>query len=118
MCLLVLIILIDVRLDDIPDNNKPHNITSILIGDKLINHVLNGGYNVQPVPQLTSVFIAMSINTNDSGIIKTDILLTLGYVTSDAPKYIGMKILPNVPNNAGITKKKIISNPCKVIVRL
>jgi hypothetical protein len=93
-------------------------MTSIPTGDKLINHVLNGGYNVQPVPLLTSTFIAKSIKVYDSGIIKTDILLTLGYVTSDAPKYIGMKILPNVPNNTGITKKKIISNPCKVILRL
>ena len=40
--------LIDVRHDDIPDNNNPYNKISIPIGDRLINDVLNGGYNVQP----------------------------------------------------------------------
>ena len=38
--------LIDVRHDDIPDNNNPYNKISIPIGDRLINDVLNGGYNV------------------------------------------------------------------------
>jgi hypothetical protein len=47
-----------------------------------------------------------------------DILLILGYVTSGAPKYIGIKTLPNPPSNPGITKKKIINKPCKVILRL
>ena len=46
--------LIDVRHDDIPDNNNPYNNISIPIGDRLINDVLNGGYNVQPVPLLNS----------------------------------------------------------------
>ena len=46
--------LIDVRHDDIPDNNNPYNKISIPIGDRLINDVLNGGYNVQPVPLLNS----------------------------------------------------------------
>jgi hypothetical protein len=39
--------LIDVRHDDIPDNNNPYNKISIPIGDRLINDVLNGGYNVK-----------------------------------------------------------------------
>ena len=83
--------LIDVKLVDIPKSSKLYRIRSIPILVNVIKDVLNGGYNVQPVPQLTSVFIAMSINTNDSGIIKTDIWLILGYIISDAPKYQGIK---------------------------
>ena len=93
-------------------------MTSIPIGDKLINDVLNGGYNVQPVPLPNSVFIDISITVYDKGIRMTDMLLTLGYATSDVPKYIGINIFPKVPYTAGITKKKIISKPCKVILRL
>jgi hypothetical protein len=92
---------------------------AIPTGDKLISHVLSGGYNVQPVPlDPTSMLLANINEVYDSGIIKTEILLTLGYVTSDAPRTSGTKTLPNDPINAGITKKKIISNPCKVIVML
>jgi len=93
-------------------------MTSIPIGDKLISDVLSGGYNVQPIPLLNSLYKDKSTKVYDNGITKTDILLTLGYATSDAPKYIGTKVFPSPPNNPGITKKKIISNPCKVILRL
>jgi hypothetical protein len=93
-------------------------ITSNSTGDKLINDVLSGGYNVQPVPLPNSLFIDKSIKVYDNGIIKTDILLILGYATSDAPSPKGINIFPRAPNNPGITKKKIISNPCKVILRL
>jgi hypothetical protein len=108
----------DVRLEDIPDNNKPFIIRDIPKGDKFIKAVLNGGYNVQPTPLANSLFMVKSIKEYDNGIIKTDILLILGYVTSGAPKYKGIKIFPKLPNNPGITKKKIISKPCKVILRL
>ena len=37
--------LIDVRHDDIPDNNNPYNKISIPIGDRLNNDVLNGVFN-------------------------------------------------------------------------
>jgi hypothetical protein len=93
-------------------------MTSTPTGDKLISDVLSGGYNVQPVPLPNSLFKDKSTKVYDSGITKTDILLILGYATSDDPKYIGTKVFPSPPNNPGITKKKIISNPCKVILRL
>jgi hypothetical protein len=93
-------------------------MTSIPIGDKLISDVLSGGYNVQPVPLLNSLFKDKSTKVYDNGITKTDILLTLGYATSCVPMYIGMNVFPSPPINSGITKKKIISNPCKVILRL
>ena len=51
--------LIDVRHDDIPDNNNPYNKISIPIGDRLINDVLNGGYNVQPVPCVGSLGLSI-----------------------------------------------------------
>jgi hypothetical protein len=108
----------DVRPDDTPDNSKPFIIKDIPRGDKFIRDVLNGGYNVQPTPLANSLFIVKSIKEYDNGINKTDILLILGYVTSGAPKYKGTKTFPKLPNNPGITKKKIISNPCKVILRL
>jgi hypothetical protein len=108
----------DVRLEDTPDNNKPFIIKDIPKGDKFIKTVLNGGYNVQPTPLANSLFMVKSIKEYDNGTIKTDILLILGYVTSGAPKYKGTKIFPKLPNNPGITKKKIISKPCKVILRL
>ena len=83
--------LIDVRHDDIPDNNNPYNKISIPIGDRLINDVLNGGYNVQPVPLLNSPVTDKIIKIYDNGNIKIDILFTLGYTTSGAPKNIGIK---------------------------
>ena len=115
---MVTIKLREVRVDDVPDNSNPRIKTSTTIGDKLINDVLNRGYNVQPVPLPNSLFIAISTTVYDKGIRMTDMLLTLGYATSDVPKYIGINIFPRVPYAAGITKKKIISNPCKVIVIL
>jgi hypothetical protein len=39
-----------VRHEDIPDNNNPRIRFPVLEGDKLIKEVLNGGYNVHPVP--------------------------------------------------------------------
>ena len=38
------------RDEDIPDINNPKTITAVLEGDKLMKEVLNGGYNVHPVP--------------------------------------------------------------------
>ena len=58
------------------------------------------------------------IKIYDNGNIKIDILFTLGYTTSGAPKNIGIKEFPKPPNNPGITKKNIINNPCKVILIL
>ena len=88
--------LIDVRHDDIPDNNNPYNNISIPIGDRLINDVLNGGYNVQPVPcvpLLNSPVTDKIIKIYDNGNIKIDILFTLGlpvplwFITSLAPLF-------------------------------
>jgi len=108
----------DVRVDDRPDNNKPHIRTSIETVDRLISEVLSGGYNVHPNPLLNSLFIDNIKSPYDSGIMSTEQILTLGYVTSDTPKNKGTNIFPRAPNNPGTTKKKIISNPCKVILRL
>ena len=67
---------------------------------------------------ILSVLMRLELDSSGNRIITIDILLILGYVTSGAPKYIGINILPNPPNNPGITKKKIISNPWRVILRL
>ena len=42
--------LTDVRDEDIPDINNPKTMKAVLEGDKLMKEVLNGGYNVHPVP--------------------------------------------------------------------
>ena len=57
-------------------------MTSTPTGDTLINDVLNGGYNVQPVPcvpLLNSPVTDKIIKIYDNGNIKIDILFTLGY---------------------------------------
>merc|ERR1712129_690646 len=40
----------DVRHEDIPETNNPKIRFPVLEGDKLMKEVLNGGYNVHPVP--------------------------------------------------------------------
>ena len=40
------------RDEDIPDINNPKTMEAVLEGDKLMKEVLNGGYNVHPVPPL------------------------------------------------------------------
>jgi len=46
--------LIDVRHDDIPDTNNAYIRERTPEGDKDINEVDNGGYNVHPVPDPNS----------------------------------------------------------------
>ena len=43
------------RHEDIPDINNPKTTNAVLEGDKLMKEVLNGGYNVHPVPPPNSV---------------------------------------------------------------
>ena len=83
--------LIDVKLVDIPESSKLYRIRSIPILVNVIKDVLNGGYNVQPIPLPYSQISDNIIIRYEYGIIKTDIILILGYITSDAPKYIGIK---------------------------
>jgi hypothetical protein len=83
--------LIAVKVDDIPEISKLYRIRSNPTLVKVIKDVLNGGYNVQPIPLAYSQIIDNINIIYDEGTIKTDILLILGYITSDAPKYIGTK---------------------------
>jgi hypothetical protein len=46
-----------VRVEEIPESNKPRIITSIETVERLIKEVLSGGYNVHPKPQLNSLTI-------------------------------------------------------------
>ena len=45
------------RHEDIPEINKPKIRNPVLEGDKLMKEVLNGGYNVHPVPPPNSEII-------------------------------------------------------------
>ena len=53
--------LIDVKLVDIPKSSKLYRIRSIPILVNVIKDVLNGGYNVQPIPLPYSQIIDNSI---------------------------------------------------------
>lgn len=111
-------IFIDVKLEDMPLNNKPYMIKLTPIDDKYIWSRDSGGYNVQPNPLINSISRETINKPYEIGNVNKDILLTLGYPTSGDPINIGMKTFPNPLNNPGITKKKIISNPWRVILRL
>jgi hypothetical protein len=83
--------LVLVKLVDTPETSKLYRIRSIPHIVNVIKDVLNGGYNVQPIPLPYSLVQEFIIIKYDEGIIMMDILLILGYTTSDAPKYIGIK---------------------------
>jgi hypothetical protein len=82
---------IDVKLVEIPETSKLYKIRSTPTLVNVIIDVLNGGYNVQPIPLPYSDIIDNIIIIYDQGITTIDILLILGKTTSDAPKYIGNK---------------------------
>ena len=66
------------RHEDIPDINNPKTMKAVLEGDKLMKEVLNGGYNVHPVPPPNSVIIERIIKRYERDRIKIDKLFTLG----------------------------------------
>ena len=73
------------RHEDIPEINKEKIRVEVLEGDKLIKEVLNGGYNVHPVPPPNSEIKERIINKYDMKRINIEKLLTLGYTTSGDP---------------------------------
>ena len=58
---------------------------------QFINEVLNGGYNVHPVPLPNSKIIERIINKYDRKRINIEKLFILGYIISEDPIYIGIK---------------------------
>ena len=81
----------DVRHEDIPDINNPNIMKAILEGDKLIKEVINGGYNVHPVPPPNSDIKLKIMKRYERNKINIEKLLTLGYTTSGEPWKIGTK---------------------------
>ena len=73
------------RHEDIPEINNPKIRFPVLEGDKLINEVLNGGYNVHPVPPPNSEIKDRIRNRYERDRINIEKLLTLGYTTSGDP---------------------------------
>ena len=57
----------------------------VLEGDKLMKEVLNGGYNVHPVPPPNSDIKERIRKRYERERIKIEKLLTLGYTTSGDP---------------------------------
>ena len=70
---------------DIPEINNPKIRFPVLEGDKLMKEVLNGGYNVHPVPPPNSEIIERIKKRYETKRIKIEKLLTLGYTTSGDP---------------------------------
>ena len=83
-----------------------------------MKEVLNGGYNVHPVPPANSEIKERITKRYERERIKIEKLFTLGYATSGDPWKIGTKYFRKPANKPGITKKKIIRNPCKVMLIL
>ena len=73
------------RHEDIPDINNPKTMKAVLEGDKLMKEVLNGGYNVHPVPPPNSEIKERTDKRYESESIKIEKLFTLGYTTSGDP---------------------------------
>ena len=73
------------RHEDIPDINNPKIMKTVLEGDKLMKEVLNGGYNVHPVPPPNSEIKERIRKRYERERIKIEKLLTLGYTTSGDP---------------------------------
>ena len=69
----------EVRQEDIPEINNPNIRFPVLEGDKLINEVLKGGYNVHPVPPPNSEIKDKIRNRYERYRIIIEKLLTLGY---------------------------------------
>ncbi len=75
----------DVRHEDIPDINNEKIRERILEGDKDMNEVDNGGYNVHPVPPPNSDIKERIRKRYEMKRSKIEKLLTLGYTTSGDP---------------------------------
>ena len=79
------------RDEDIPEINNPKIRFPVLEGDKLMKEVLNGGYNVHPVPPPNSEIKERIRKRYERERIKIEKLLTLGYTTSGDPWKITTK---------------------------
>ena len=79
------------RHEDIPEINNPKIRFPVLEGDKLINEVLNGGYNVHPVPPPNSEITDRIRIRYERDRINIEKLLTLGNTTSGDPWKITRK---------------------------
>ena len=73
------------RHEDIPEINNPKIRFPVLEGDKLMKEVLNGGYNVHPVPPPNSEIKERITKRYERERIKIEKLFTLGYTTSGDP---------------------------------
>ena len=77
-----------------------------------------GGYTVHPVPTPPSITKDNNSKQNAGGSNQNLKLFNRGKTISGLPRYNGINQLPNPPMRTGITKKKIIINPCAVIILL
>jgi len=113
---IVTIILIEPIIDDAPAKCILR-IPKSTAGPACPLMLLNGGYKVQPVPA-PSKNVELTNKYNDQGSNQKLKLLSRGNAISGAPNKTGTIQLPNPPIKNGITKKKIITNPCAVTITL
>ena len=73
------------RHEDIPEINNAKITRTDPEGDKLMKEVLNGGYNVHPVPPPNSEIKERITKITERKRIKMEKLFTLGYTTSGEP---------------------------------
>ena len=71
--------------EDIPEINNPKIRFPVLEGERIMKEVLNGGYNVHPVPAPISEIKDVEKKRYERERIKIEKLLTLGYTTSGDP---------------------------------
>jgi hypothetical protein len=74
-----------VRHEDTPETNNPKIRFATLEGDKLMKEVVNGGYNVHPVPPPNSEIKERIRRRYEGKRIKIEKLFILGYTTSGDP---------------------------------
>ena len=74
----------EMKKDKIQKRN-PKIRKAVLEGDKLMKEVLNGGYNVHPVPPPNSEIKERITKRYERERIKIEKLFTLGYTTSGDP---------------------------------
>jgi len=114
MLIIVVIKLIDPKIDAAPDKCKL-KIAKSTEGPECACILLNGGYTVHPVPAPASTRADDSNNNKEGGNSQNEMLFILGKAISGAPIINGTKKFPYPPIRIGITMKKIIRNACPVI---
>ena len=117
MFIIVVIKLIDLRIDEIPARCS----LNIAKSTPLLECVCipdRGGYKVHPVPTPFSTKLEDSSKNKEGGSNQNLMLFSRGNAMSGAPMHRGINQFPNPPIIIGMTKKNIIIKACAVTITL